>query len=459
MMHDDDDFEHEHYDLLEPPGRGPEQSIQQLSLAIDVGSATTKLVFSRIHSVRRGELLNTHYVVVLREVLHRSEVVPTPYLAPGRLDVVRLAAFADQAYAEAELRPDDVETGAVILTGAASDPENARRLSAALAGGSRLICAAVGPHLAAVLAAHGAGAVAASRRTHETLLNVDLGASGARLALVDDGDVAWTSALPAEGSLEEIVAVGGSGSAAEPAAGSPREREGSESAGLAGRAARPVDAVTFSGGFAEYVYGRADGGTPLTEELAARIQAGGLPARAASEGIYATVIGASQLTIRASGYTIQASRPDLLPLRHLPVVRPRLPRREAVGPEDMAQAIRRAFERQGLAPGARPVALAVAWDGPATHDALRGMAEGILQAAAARQPLVLALQGGHGPAFYRILRDELGAGDVAVIDGIELSEFDQLDVGETVAGESSAPVIVKIMGVPRSGWVVSAVES
>ncbi len=285
-----------------------------------------------------------------------------------------------------------------------------------------MICAPVGPHLAAVLAAHGAGAVAVSRRTHERLLNVDLGASAARLALVDDGEVVWTSAVPADGSVEAIAAAA-AGLAA------PHEREGSESAGLAGQAARPVDAVVFSGGLAEYVYGRAHGGTPLTEELATRIQAGELPARPASEGIHATLIGASQLAIQASGYTIQASRPDLLPLRHLPVVRPRLPRREAVGPEDMAQAIRRAFERQGLAPGARPVALAVAWDGPATHDALRGMAEGILQAAAARQPLVLALQGGHGPAFYRILRDELGARDVAVIDGIELSEFDQLDVG------------------------------
>src|SRR5438034_7191144 len=149
MMHDDDDFEHEHYDAFELPGQASEQTMQQLSLTLDVGSRTTKLVFSRIHLVRRGELLNTHYVVVLREVLHRAPVLMTPYAFGQQLDAAKLAAFVDEAYSEVQLRPEDIETGAIVLTGTASSPDNAGAISRALASGSRLICAPTSPNLAA----------------------------------------------------------------------------------------------------------------------------------------------------------------------------------------------------------------------------------------------------------------------------------------------------------------------
>ena len=70
------------------------------------------------------------------------------------------------------------------------------------------------------------------------------------------------------------------------------------------------------------------------------------------------------------------------------------------------------------------------------------------------QPLVVAFEDGYGPAMFNILRE---SADVVTIDGIELSEFDQLDIGETGPGDANAPVVVKIMGVPRSGWILSAV--
>ena len=92
----------------------------------------------------------------------------------------------------------------------------------------------------------------------------------------------------------------------------------------------PFDAVSFSGGVSEYVYGNesrdfGDLGIPLGNAVRSRAYGIGAPIEQSEEQIRATVIGAGQYTLQVSGSTIFVSRPGLLPQRNLQVVAPVMP--------------------------------------------------------------------------------------------------------------------------------------
>lgn len=318
-----------------------------------------------------------------------------------------------------------------------------------------------------------------SRLRHSTMLNIDVGAASTSLALVHDGEIAGTAGLAigsrsagdvaaACDALTEVVAMAAPG-------GQDHHHHGLSDAAedllLTGplHAHRPVDAITFSGGVAEYIYQREDrafdddNGLALAAAINDRVDALPAPVEPAREGICAAVIGASHLTEQVAGRSIDVSRPEMLPLRRLRVVRPRLPRREAVGAGEMAQAIRRAHERLDLSPGQQAVALAIGWEGEPSPSILRDMAEGIIEglqgSATSGAPLVLVFDHDYGGGVYKALREDLGvANDLVCIGGLELSDFDVIDVAEAADLHEAVPVAVKVMGMARSGWIFPAIE-
>ena len=116
----DGDADHDH-DYLEPD-RSPEDNplwqqdhVSLVSVGMDIGSAGTQIIFSRLNLRRLGEDLSSRYVVVSRETLFQSQVTLTPYQNDERIDDAALDAIIDQAYAAARLHPRDIDTGVVIL--------------------------------------------------------------------------------------------------------------------------------------------------------------------------------------------------------------------------------------------------------------------------------------------------------------------------------------------------------
>src|SRR6266498_5287719 len=95
------------------------------TVGIDIGTTTSHLIFSELGLERQGIRLSSAYVVVERKVIHRSDVMLTPYSSERRIDTDVLAKFIERSYAEAGWKPDDVDTGAVITTGEAARKENA----------------------------------------------------------------------------------------------------------------------------------------------------------------------------------------------------------------------------------------------------------------------------------------------------------------------------------------------
>ena len=77
------------------------ENVELTTVGIDIGSSTSHLMFSRVHLQRKTQLLSSEFAVVGREVLWRSPILFTPFLADDTIDAERLRAFVDAAYVQA----------------------------------------------------------------------------------------------------------------------------------------------------------------------------------------------------------------------------------------------------------------------------------------------------------------------------------------------------------------------
>ena len=171
------DHDHDHDDVgaeYDPTTTGlwAQDNITLLSVGIDIGSAGTQGIFSRVELRRLAEELTSRYFVVNRETLHQSPVTLTPYLSEERIDDQGIGRIVDEAYAAAGVHPDNVDTGAVILTGEALRRDNAKAIAEVLAEvGGEFVCATAGHHMESMLAAYGSGAAKVSHDRAAVMLD------------------------------------------------------------------------------------------------------------------------------------------------------------------------------------------------------------------------------------------------------------------------------------------------
>src|SRR5438105_9405071 len=102
-----------------------EDRIVLTSVGVDIGSSTSHLLFSRLELERQ----DARYVTVKREVLYQSDILLTPYRGTTTIDGDVLGDFIDRQYHSAGLSREQVDTGALILTGVALLRHNARLIA------------------------------------------------------------------------------------------------------------------------------------------------------------------------------------------------------------------------------------------------------------------------------------------------------------------------------------------
>jgi ethanolamine utilization protein EutA len=223
-----------------------------------------------------------------------------------------------------------------------------------------------------------------------------------------------------------------------------------------------VDQLTFSGGVAEYIYGReaqtyGDLGALLAQEIRVRAEQWGPKLERPSEGIRATVIGASQYTTQVSGGTIYVSPLSTLPLRNVPVIAPPFAlATDEIDPAAVAAQLKTLLKRLDLEETSTPVAVFVPWRGPATFQRLdafcRGLTDGLAEILADGHPLVLAGDGDVGGLMGIHLREEMQLDNAIVsVDGLELKEFDYIDIGNMLPHSGAVPVVIKSLIFPAGG--------
>jgi ethanolamine utilization protein EutA len=495
----DGDADHDHDDFVEGPIEDNPlwiaDNVTLTSVGIDIGSAGTQVIFSKVHLRRLSEDLTSRYYVVGRETLFRSPVALTPYFSEERIDDAKLRAIIDDAYKQASINANDVDTGVVILTGEALRRDNAQAIAGLLAEqGGDFVTATAGHHMEAMLAGYGSGAARVSSDQSRRILNIDIGGGTTKLALVDKGRVTATAAIHIGGRLQVVddegrivrldpagqhhAAQAGfhwhKGDRAEPAA-LDKVACFMADALLAAIKMRPlppplkalfltepiaelgnIDGIMFSGGVGEYVYGReqrdfGDMGLRLGREVRKRLDAGALPwpLLPAGECIRATALGASEYSVQLSGNTSTITDPGaLLPRRNLQVLQAPYTCEETINPDKLAAAIRGHFTSFDLAEGDAEVALALRWLGAPSHERIfafgQGIVRGMANTVAKKKPLFIMLDGDIAQTLGAILREELHVdGEILCIDGVVLWDFDYIDLGRIRLPSMTVPVTIK----------------
>src|SRR2546430_8915267 len=105
-----------------------------------------------------------------------------------RMDERGVGEIVARAYQAAGIHPDNIDTGAVILTGEALRRENAKAIADVIAEmGGEFVCATAGHHMESLLAAYGSGAAKLSHDLARPVLNVDIGGGATKVALGGGG--------------------------------------------------------------------------------------------------------------------------------------------------------------------------------------------------------------------------------------------------------------------------------
>lgn len=438
-----------------------------LSVGLDVGTTSTQMIFSRLRiGNKAGSFAVPELEIENREILYKSPVHFTPLLEGDLVDADALRKIVDAEYTAAGISKEDVNTGAIIITGETSRKENARAVLESLAGyAGEFVVATAGPDLESILAAKGAGATDYSEQTGKPVLHMDIGGGTSNLAWIEDGKIVATSCLNVGGRLLKIAPDGKLAyvspvlegifekktgevvnreevyllceklvRALEAAAGL-REEDGLTGALMTKGVAEPVCAlvrnnmndpvISFSGGVADCIesekpwlaYG--DMGPELGMAIRnSRLCQGEYVL--GSETIRATVIGAGSHSAQLSGSTVFHQNVKF-PLNNLPVVRK--------------------VEELKMLDG--PGVLAVKGLTEPSYQALTEMAEHILRVFSGSL-LVVAMEQDMAKALGQILALRLG-GDAQVlcIDRVRLQEGSFLDVGAPVGPALS--VVIKTL--------------
>jgi ethanolamine utilization protein EutA len=101
-----------------------------------------------------------------------------------------------------------------------------------------------------------------------------------------------------------------------------------------------------------------------------------------------------------------------------------------------------------VAEGDAEVALAFRWQGAPSYERIAALAKGIClglpNTIARKRPLYVMLDGDVAQTLGAVLRDELGVrGEILVIDGVLLQDFDYVDLGKIRLPSKTVPVTIK----------------
>src|ERR1700691_4885631 len=115
------DFNHEHVETAAERAAIARTIWAQDNVAftppgIDIGSSTSHLLFAKVALQRQSQGLSSRFVVVGREIVWRSPILPAPFLPDQTIDAFALGEFIRRSYRDAGFAQSDIDRRAVILT-------------------------------------------------------------------------------------------------------------------------------------------------------------------------------------------------------------------------------------------------------------------------------------------------------------------------------------------------------
>ncbi|MHA2357263.1 MAG: ethanolamine ammonia-lyase reactivating factor EutA [Candidatus Heimdallarchaeaceae archaeon] len=468
-----------------------EHTLFLTSAGIDVGTTTSHLIFSKLKLEKIYTPRGVKFEVTERDILYKGNIILTPLLDGQSIDYLKLVEFLKEEYIKANMSIDDIDTGAVIITGESAKKENAEELVQALAHkAGKFVCAAAGPNFESVIAAMGSGAVQYSKKSQKTILNVDIGGGTSNIAIVKDGEIVDAACVNVGGRLlafdddNKIIRI------EQPILNFEKEVNLTFDYGLQiseeqkkilakGLAESlfevlnqkiesdiaknllmtnpldykdKIDEFTFSGGVAEYIYGKTsenfnDLGKLLGEEIIKIIKEKDISIHEPTELIRATVIGAGQYTLQVSGVTTHVSDPDILPIHNIPVIEPKLDNK-LITEESVKKAILKSFNMFDVKEGDEIVALSFKGAIGGSYAGLttftKGVVDALNQTVEKEKPIIMVFDRDIGNSVGNVMKRETNANkNIISIDEIIVQEGDFIDIDVPKAGGQVVPVVIK----------------
>ncbi|EIA8320299.1 ethanolamine ammonia-lyase reactivating factor EutA [Enterococcus faecalis] len=465
-----------------------------LTVGIDLGTSTTQLVLSELTVENFASAFTVPRISISdKKVIYRSDIIFTPLLNQSEIDAEPIKAFVAEQYRQSGIHKQDIQMGAVIITGETARKSNANNVLRALSGyAGDFVVATAGPDLESIIAGKGAGAQTYSETKRKPVVNLDIGGGTTNLAVFKDGEVIDTACFDIGGRLikldqqqkityiapkiQEIINKKGLtlhlGDQATEQNLLPIISELvavlENSIGLGTqspfyqllvtnhplRKGEELPIVTFSGGVADclnttstnlFKYG--DIGLLLGKYLRKSLIFSEKEVLESAETIRATVVGAGSHTAEISGSTI-AYREQILPVKNIPILK-LAQEDETLTVTELGQRIQEKLNWHRIEETPQ-IALAIrGMSNPTFADIQRygqGIVEGLASLVAEQIPIIVMVDEDMAKALGHALSAHLPKDYPFIcLDSVKVENGDYVDIGLPVAEGAVLPVIVKTL--------------
>lgn len=465
-----------------------------LTVGIDLGTSTTQLVLSELTVENFASAFTVPRISISdKKVIYRSDIIFTPLLNQSEIDAEPIKEFVAEQYRQAGIHKQDIQMGAVIITGETARKSNANNVLRALSGyAGDFVVATAGPDLESIIAGKGAGAQTYSETKRKPVVNLDIGGGTTNLAVFKDGEVIDTACFDIGGRLikldqqqkityiapkiQEIINKKGLtlhlGDQATEQNLLPIISELvavlENSIGLGTqspfyqllvtnhplRKGEELPIVTFSGGVADclnttstnlFKYG--DIGLLLGKYLRKSLIFSEKEVLESAETIRATVVGAGSHTAEISGSTI-AYREQILPVKNIPILK-LAQEDETLTVTELGQRIQEKLNWHRIEETPQ-IALAIrGMSNPTFADIQRygqGIVEGLASLVAEQIPIIVMVDEDMAKALGHALSAHLPKDYPFIcLDSVKVENGDYVDIGLPVAEGAVLPVIVKTL--------------
>ena len=472
-----------------------------ISVGIDVGTTTTQVIFSNItiENMSSGARV-PEFKIVEKEIFYKGKIHFTPLRSNTEIDETALKEIIEREYKIAGINPDDIDSGAVIITGETARKENAQNISKVLSGyAGEFVVATAGPDLEGIIAGKGSGAAKLSYENNDIVANFDIGGGTTNIAVFSQGEPIDTTCLDIGGRLlrfdksglveyispkladickevniniekgkkypdevirkicrymaEILLEVSGA---------RPRSRLLELTLSPKSTALRldyKIDRVSFTGGVADYIYNNqaetdlykfGDIGILLGYEIKAILNDFASKVIMPEETIMATVVGAGTQTMDISGSTISYSQSATLPLKNIPIIEI-TEKEERVNEEELEKTIMAKLQWYCLETQKQKVALFLKGERNVSFEKVTSLSKVIAKVWEEFYPhgeeVIVVIENDMAKVLGQSISRKLSnkQREVVCIDGIKVSSGDYIDIGKPIGNGSVLPVVIKTL--------------